>query len=102
MAWEARGGRGRYYTRSVRHDGRVVREYVGTGRVGEAAAAVDRARQATREAERVATRSTLGLFAKADAEVTALCQAAETAVRAHFLMAGYHRHDRGAWRRRRE
>ncbi len=101
MAWESRGGTGRYYTRSVRRDGRVIRRYVGTGDVAEAAAAADRDRRAARNAEREARRLALGRLAAADSQVTALCEAAETAQRACLLMAGYHRHDRGQWRRTR-
>ena len=102
MAWETRGGTRRYYTRSVRRDGRVVRQYFGTGLCGEAAAAADRERGAARDAAREAMRAALNRLAQADAQVTALCQAAETAARAHLLIAGYHRHDRGRWRRRRD
>ena len=101
MAWETRGGHGRYYTRSVRRDGAVEREYVGTGRAAEAVAAVDRERRAAQAAQREATRAALQRLAEADALVDALCAAAETAARAHLLLAGYHRHDRGPWRRRR-
>jgi hypothetical protein len=101
MAWESRGGRGRYYTRSVRRNGRVVREYVGSGSVGEAAAVADRETGAARDAAREAARAALNRLAQADAHVTALCDAAGTAARAHLLIAGYHRHDRGSWRRRR-
>ena len=102
VAWETRrGGTRRYYTRSVRRGGRVVRVYVGTGPHAEAVAAADRERRVNRDARRAATRSTLNRVAEADAKVKAVCDAAETAARAHLLMAGYQRHDRGSWRRRR-
>lgn len=101
MAWETRGGSGRYYTRSVRHGDRVQRQYVGTGPSAEAAARADRLRRDASEAARVAMRSALGEIAEADALVKAVADAAEVATRAALLLAGYHRHDRGAWRRRR-
>lgn len=102
VAWETRrGGTRRYYTRSVRREGRVVRQYVGTGPHAEAVAAADRERCVNREARRAAARSTLGRIAEADAKVKALCDTAEVAARAHLLMVGYHRHARGSWRRRR-
>jgi hypothetical protein len=40
VAWEERGGR-RYYYRSVRRGGRVVKEYVGTGPLTEATVQLD-------------------------------------------------------------
>jgi hypothetical protein len=101
MGWQSRGGGRRYYTRSVRRDGRVVRQYVGAGEAGEAAAAADQERRAARNAERVAMRSTLSRLAEVDRQVAVLSEAAETAARAWFLLGGYQRHDRGQWRRRR-
>jgi hypothetical protein len=101
MAWEKRGGAHLYYTLSKRREGRVVRQYVGGGDVGEAAAAADQERRATRAAEREAMRLALRRHAEVDRQVAVFCEAAETAARALLLLGGYQRHDRGAWRRRR-
>jgi hypothetical protein len=35
MSWESRRGRGGYYTRSRRHNGKIIREYVGSGPLAE-------------------------------------------------------------------
>lgn len=101
VAWETRGGSGPYYTRSVRDGDRVRRQYLGSGPRAEAAARADRLLRDAREANRVALQSAFSQIAKADAQVKALCDAAEATTRAALLVAGYHRHDRGAWRRRR-
>ena len=102
MAWEMRGRSGPYYTRSRRVQGRVVREYIGRGRVAELAAQLDalereerqlRCRQLALERER------LRGF---DAALDGLCEATDLLVAAVLVQAGYHRHNRGEWRRRRE
>jgi hypothetical protein len=102
MGWESRGGRGRYYTKSHRAGTRIVREYVGTGPVAEAVAQADAAERARRAEERAALAAE---WARLDAMTTPLVMLdalSETLARASLCLAGFHRHDRGAWRKRRD
>ena len=102
MAWEARGSR-RYYTRSKRVNGRVVREYVGAAgaAVAELAAAADAVKRADRRAALEARRAEEARWAEATAPLLELCHVADVMARAALLAAGYHRHSRCSWRRRR-
>ena len=99
MAWEARGGR-RYYTRSRRVNGRVVREYVGTGAVAELAAAADALRRADRRAAMEARRAEEAGWRAALGPLLELSRAADLMARAALLAGGYHRHFR-TWRKKR-
>ena len=101
MPW-ARVGSRRYYYRSQRVAGRPVRRYVGTGTVADLAAAVDDLRKlrrviADRELKAEQTRRH-----QAETPLGALCRLTDFLTRATFVTAGYHQHDRGAWRRRRD
>jgi hypothetical protein len=102
MGWETRGSSGRYYTRSRRCEGRVVREYVGGGLAGECAATADIGLRVARRVARDARSEELKQIAELDAKVIALSEAVETAAKAALLIAGFHRHARGEWRRRRD
>ncbi len=101
MAWETRQRGGRYYTRSKKINGRVFREYVGSGLVGELAAAADERARAQRPAQQAAWRAECERIESAIAPLEEFYDAVETFARASLLLAGYHRHHRGEWRRRR-
>ena len=104
MGWEARGcgGGGRlYYVRYRKVNGRVTRRYIGTGPVAELAAAADALRRADRQAAADALRAEQVRWAEAAAPLKELSCAADLLTRAALLAAGYHRHSRSTWRRRR-
>jgi len=100
MAWETRNGRGRYYTRSKRVKGRVVREYVGSGLIGEMAAVQDAERRAEREKQRSAWMSQRQEMEAIEGLVGDRRKALAALTGATLLQAGFHRHHRGEWRKR--
>jgi hypothetical protein len=95
MGWDKDG---RYYTRSRREGGRVVREYVGGGAVGELASQLDAIERARREADRAAQRAEREEVETLDAPLAELNDLADLLVRAALLAAGFHQHNRGNWR----
>src|SRR5262245_3173357 len=97
MGWD----RGRYYTRSKKVNGRVVREYVGTGRVAELAAQMDALKREQRRLDALALREEKAQLTALDADMKALTQTTDLLARAALLAAGFHQHKRGEWRRRR-
>jgi hypothetical protein len=101
MAFEARERGGRYYTRSRRVEGRVVREYIGGGVVGELAARKDGEERERKEAEAARGQAEVKHLEELAAPVVQLYEVAEALARAHLIAAGCHRH-KGEWRRRRE
>ena len=100
MGWEARGN-GLYYFRYRKIDGRVTRQYLGAGAVAELAAAADALRRADRRAAMEARRGEQARWREALAPLMALSRVADLLARAALLAAGYHRHSRCSWRRRR-
>ena len=100
MAWEKRKRGGRYYTRSRRspEDGRVLREYVGSGPLAELAAEADRTKRELAEAERQREKEELERLKALIAPVLEISEAAEILAHAHLIAAGYHRH-KGEYRR---
>ena len=102
MGWEKRERGGRYYTRSRKVGGRVVREYVGAGRVAELIAAHDAAERAERAEAVAAVREERARVAPIDSATAALDGLAEALARAALAAHGYRRHHRGEWRKRRD
>jgi hypothetical protein len=101
MAWETRKGHGRYYTRSKRVEGRVVREYVGSGEWAEAMVAMDEAERARRVAERADWREERECHERIDRQLDELNAFCTILAKDALENAGFHQHHRGEWRRRR-
>ena len=98
MGWE----RGRYYTRSRKVNGRVIREYVGAGLLGELAARMDANERQQREDERAADRTRRAELEALDGPLNDLNDLAEMVARAALVAAGFRQHKRGEWRKRRD
>ncbi len=96
MGWE----RGRYYTRSRKVGGRVVREYVGAGRVAELVAQLDALQRQEREAKRAAWREVKAELDALEAGVVGLIRLTDLVAAAALRAAGFHQH-KGQWRRKR-
>jgi hypothetical protein len=102
MGWEKRDRGGLYYTRSKKVGGRVVREYVGGGILGHIAALQDAQERRLREEEAALWKEECERLESLVAPVEQLCEVAEILSRATLLAAGFRRHQRGEWRRKRE
>ena len=103
MAWETRRRGGRYYTRSRRKDGRIIREYIGFEGSERARQAEAEARQkhAAKVLERDALERAQDRTQAADRALADYYAAIEQQYRAALTAAGYHQHKRGEWRRKR-
>ncbi len=101
MGWETRQGQGRYYTRSRKVDGRIIREYVGTGLVAELAAQEDAEARAQRLAERQRLQQETARWASTATPLMELSRLLDGLTAAALIAAGFHQHHRGAWRKRR-
>ena len=103
MAWQEVDGR-RYYYRGRRLCGRTRRVYVGAAGspAAELAAAADGLRRLGREAAARERHAERERHREAEAPLLALCERTDVLTRAALLAAGFHRHYRGQWRRRRE
>jgi hypothetical protein len=99
--WLNRGDR-KYFYKSVRVEGRSRKVYVGTGPAAEAAAAEVEHRQLERKALAEAAAAHAARGCAVEGPLDALCASLDEYVAAVLLAHGYHRHDRGPWRKRRD
>lgn len=102
MGWEKRERGTRYYTRSKRVNGRVTKEYIGTGPIAELFAFQDEAGRQRREEEARAWREEREDLEHLDGTAGDLCELAELLNRAALVAGGYRQHNRGEWRKPRD
>lgn len=101
MAWEMRKRGTSYYTRSRWLDGRVAREYMGTGPLGEIVASEDALGRLQKEEAIAYWKEELGRLKREAAFLKEVEEATEILTRAHLIAARCHKR-RGEWRRERE
>lgn len=98
MGWDKDG---RYYTRSRRENGRIVREYIGGGLLGKYACRQDAIQREKRETEREQERILREEIQARDRCLDELEATVDLVLRALLTSAGFHQHHRGEWRKRR-
>lgn len=92
-----------YYYRSRRDpNGNVIKQYCGRGGEGEAAAAVDAERRAAWATDRQEEQRRRDAYERARCQILSLHKEANLILDAAMTAIGYHRHDRGTWRKKRE
>jgi hypothetical protein len=101
MSWETRGGKARFYTRSVQRNGKTYRLYYGNGPAAEAAAAEDAARRAARQALAEARRQEKARWQILENPLRELCLLTDLVSHTALVLAGYRFHRHSEWRRRR-
>jgi uncharacterized protein YceH (UPF0502 family) len=100
VGWEARRNGKLYYYEAERAGGRVVKRYV-PPLVAGAVAAIAEDRREMRQAAAEANRAARAEAAALDDRLADLNAAADLLAEAALLAAGYRRHNRGEWRKRR-
>ena len=97
VAASARKGKGKYYCKTIRENGRLTRDYIGSGPVGDLAATLDtlERRELAAQAEAEARQKTQ--LQTAEKLVRELCDRTDLLIRASVVAAGFHRHG-GEWR----
>jgi hypothetical protein len=101
MAWEDRKGKSYYYTKE-REGSKVVSRYVGSGEVAQLIgqfSALRREEDRERRAEIAAERNAM---LAADRAVDDVMSLANELMQEALQAEGFHQHDRGEWRKKRD
>lgn len=101
MAWETRRGKQYYYRTRRSKDGRVRKEYVGTGLAAMAAAKADEEAREAKRQEREQIRRIETQVRPLKELMNELDEGVRLLMAGTLLAAGYHNH-RGNWRKRRD
>jgi hypothetical protein len=105
MGWEDRKGKGQYYTRSARVGGRVVRQYLRSGKRGKAArraAEEDQERRRKEREKRQRERIELARLREIGDRMEDYYRRVNAVVESTLALAGYQRHSRSEWRKTRQ
>ena len=100
MSWETRRGRD-YYYQARKVDGQVEKHYFGAGPGAEAVALLDALDRQQRAVQREQERQERQALEALDGVVEVVCLLAEAAMNEALTAAGYRRHARGKWRKKR-
>ena len=100
MAWEKRSKR-RYFYVSRRIAARVRKDYFGAREAAHLAADILAERKAVRLSERETLRADRARLEPLERMMNVLDASCSSLLAAELTLAGYHRHDRGPWRRKR-
>jgi len=101
MAWEYRHGKAKkYYYKSRKVNGKVVKDYYGCGLTAELFAALDAERKLIRDQARLECERQDEL----DRQITEFCQAVDGIAIGLLVSRGYYRHkgNHSDWRKRRD
>jgi hypothetical protein len=101
MAWEKRGSAQRYFYTGKSVNGRVRKTYYGNKQAALIASTAFEEVKRTRAADAEALQLDRARWEPVERVLSEFDGAVSMLVEATFTIAGYHRHDRGKWRRRR-
>ncbi len=91
-----------YWYRSKRSGNRVTREYIGRGLVADLMANFDHSERDGVDVERALRRAEIAELDGLNRDVQTAFDAVQEVVKSTLEACGYHQHDRGQWRKRRE